>query len=321
MTLVVARQIDGEVFLVADTKFTAPAHEGKSNAEQYIGGLKLVLLNPAVCVAFSGNIHFAQNAIQGIYRKNVDLFDKNALIDYFLSHHRLSRDMGADCEVDFVLAFSLETPNGAYLKELFSIKDGEVRWDNQATYVGDAKGFDLFQATFHRAQAVADGSVFELTRLGSTARPTFDGQLTSALRAMQVVIDDSSITLVDGLRTAVVSEGGRFRYLATLLLRGTPRPVRAEPNSPVTFGDAASGSDNKYVGIGASPICAVMGAYSYTGRFGIIYRPVIDFEPLIAHDCSIEQFHAEIGRTRQVAEEEFRQYEEWHSKEFPSNDC
>jgi hypothetical protein len=309
MTLVVARQIDGDIYFVADTKFSAVEHMSTSSADQYIGGLKLVILNPAVCVAFAGNTAIAQDAIQGIYSKAIDHFDKNEVINYFLSHHRRSLDLGPNNEVDFVLAFSLETAAGEYLKELFRIAGGEVHWDNEATYVGDHAAFELFQTAFHDEHAIPDGPMFQLTRLGSESRPALDAHLTAALRAMQVVIDSTSIASVDGIRTAVVSEEGRFHYVTGVMLRGTPTPVCANPGSSLTFGEAADGSDHKQVGVGASPNCAVMGVYSYTGRFGIVYRPVTDFRPLIVRGCSLEQFQEKLGDARSTAEQALRQCE------------
>ena len=60
MTLIVARQVNDEIYIVGDTKFS---DSRLSEAARYRGGLKIVVLAPGLCVGFAGNVEFASDAI------------------------------------------------------------------------------------------------------------------------------------------------------------------------------------------------------------------------------------------------------------------
>jgi hypothetical protein len=309
MTLVVARQVDNEVYVIGDTKFSEHEEGNWSETKKYIGGLKVVLLAPGICVGFAGVVEIARRAIQGFYDQQINLFDKNLLIEYFLQHHRQAAENGA--QTDFVIAVIAEANEqpGTYLKEIFRIADSQVYWENEATQIGDKIAFNNFQEFFHRGCKNANMPTFQISKLGTKELPLFHHSLSTAMSAMQGVIDNTKIHSVDGFCTVVISDGDQFRYVEYIQIRGTPKSVRNESGAPVTFGGAAEGSDHKHVGIFSGIGHGIFPVYSITGRFGLIYQPEKSFEPTIIRNCTAEEFCIEVKEELSIAHQKALAYQ------------
>jgi hypothetical protein len=297
MSLIVARQVNDDIYIVGDTKFSQPDNSDWSRSRQYLGGLKAVILNPGLCVCFAGTIHYAQDAIQGIYDKAVNLFDKNAAIDYFLRYHLDSfNEDSPDDSTDFLIACIVEKADapGYFTKEIFRIADGQVFFENEATRIGDQQAFREFQRISLQDPASVPVSTFEISRLGPIPRPLFDASLATSMRAMQHVIDSTQFASVDGIRTVVVSESDQFRYLEYVLVRGDPSPIGVQHPSQITFGGSARGADERHVGVFGALGHGIFPAYSYSGNFGIIYHPEKNFNPSVLPYNSFEDFQADV---------------------------
>lgn len=307
MTLIVARQVDGDVYIVGDTKFSDAA---KSEKDQYIGGLKVILLTPGLCVGFAGDVSTARNAIQGIYDRDVNLFDKNLVLEYFLDHHRQSHPGSAD-ETTFIVVVicEIEDQPGKYVSEIFRIANSEVNWEDQTSYIGESDAFGLFQKASHGGTTKSEVPTLEISRVGGKPRPNFDASLSNALRAMQVVIDDPTSLTVDGYRTVVISEDGQFKYVEYVLVKGQIIPLGAQPRAPISFGGAPEGSDIKHVGMLTAIGIGIFPVYSITGWFGLIYRPEINFEPVSVRNCSLDEFRLQVELQISIASERALAYE------------
>jgi len=147
---------------------------------------------------------------------------------------------------------------GKFVKEIFRISDSKVYWENETARIGDLDAFNYFQEAFHNGGRGPNLPRLEISKLGVTARPGFDQSLSSAMSAMQCVIDNPKMLRVDGIRTVVISEEGQFKYLEYLQIQGNPIPVTTEPYGPVTFGGAQEGSDHKHVGMFAAHGLGIM---------------------------------------------------------------
>jgi len=112
-----------------------------------------------------------------------------------------------------------------------------------------------------------------ISRIGNIEHTGFDQSLSTALNAMQGVIDSPRISSVDGIRTVVISEEGQFKYCQDIVVRGTPIPINSEPNTPISFGGVAEGSDIKQTGIFTAIGLGVFTVYWITGNVGLIYPP------------------------------------------------
>jgi hypothetical protein len=293
MTLVVARQVSDEVYILGDTKFSDNDDRGWSESKKYIGGLKVILLAPGLCVGFAGNVEIARDAIQGIYDKGVNLFDKNRVIEHFLRHNTHSINLNPEDPAEFIVAVIIERSQqpGTFLKEIFRIADSNIYWENETTHIGGPnQAFNCFQEAFHNGYQQSYAPLLEITKLGKKERPGFDQSLSAAMKAMQDVIDNPRIVSVDGIRTVVISEEDQFKYVEYLQIRGTPIIVKNEPGAAVSFGDAAEGSSHWHIGMSSATGFGIFPAYSITGRFGLIYHPEECFEPQTYLNCSLEQF-------------------------------
>lgn len=291
MTLVVARKVNNEIIIVGDTKIT---NDHKPQAAQYIGGLKIVLLAPGLCVAFAGDVAEARDAIEGIYSKNINLFDKNSAIDYFLSRHRESLRKGGDRRTDFIVA-SICDPvdaSGEFEKEIFRIANSNVEWGSDVYQIGDGSAFDRYQRILHGEKPIQMHTSFEITRLGNVARPGFDDAVHAAMSAIQGVIIDPECVTVDGYRTGVVSDENGFRYLQTFRFDGNSLPINLEDGKvhPIISGGAPEGVDIKITGVLVEIGYGIYPLYSITGNFGVIYQPEISFEPKIYSNISRDEF-------------------------------
>ncbi|SFM40041.1 hypothetical protein [Nitrosomonas communis] len=307
MSLIVARQINDEIFVIADTKFTVNGADTTTQAEQYIGGLKVVILAPGLFVAFAGNIEYARQAIERIYDKGLFLFDKNQVIDYFLYHHNR-----AEHQTDFIVGVIVEKrDNPAFFeKELFKIANGKVQWEKQVTHIGDIDAYSKFQSFFHSEENKSPVPTFEISRLGKNKIPEFHAHLAKSMNAMMQVIDDPNISSIDGIRTVVISEENQFYYIEYLQVRGNPIPIRNEPNSPVYFGGAAEGSDIKHVGLYTGIGLGIFPVFFESGKFGLIYHPESSFKPTILRCNSENEFLEYVKKSITIAHERALLYQE-----------
>ncbi len=268
MTLVVARRNEGRIYMVGDTNFTPENSGGRDGQLHFIGGLKIVVLHPGAVIAFAHNTVSARHAIEGIHSRGVDLFDKNAVLDYLLGHHQSSLQRGADAMVEFIAAFELDDQ----ITELFLIKNGNVEWVD-AGYIGSDIAYNRFLHHQHQ--------------LGATLPTPL--ALDIAMQALDAVIRDPDPTLqaVDGFTIGLrqsADEG--FRYVQRVTVEGRPKPVRAGPMAPVTFGGAPDGANEWSIGSSPGDRFGVLTAFCNTGSFGAIYRPALNFEPRIVRNCT-----------------------------------
>lgn len=309
MTLVVARQINKDVYIIGDSKFSDNIENTQPESKKYIGGLKVILLTPGLCVGFAGNVENARVAIQCIYDKNINLFDKNCVINYFLSHHKNSLDTGYP--TDFIVAVILENEENprTFINEIFKIADSKVCWENEATHIGSTSAFNSFQDNFHNGKLNNNVPTFEISQQVTNAGFDFNKSLSIAMQAMQGIIDDTSILEVDGIRTVVVSDEGQFKYIEYLQLRGVPTPVNNEPNAPLHFGGAEEGSDHKHVGMFSAVGHGVYPLYWIAGRFGVIYQSETCFEPIIISNCSLDEFRLKVEERISIAHQRALNYQ------------
>ena len=249
MTLVVVRRNEGDerIYMVGDTKFTHAFPDGRDGQSDFIGGLKIVVLHPGVAIAFAHNTRNAQQAIEGIHSCGVNLFDKKAVLDYFLSHHLCSLDQGDDAMVEFIAAFELNDQTS----ELFLVKNGEAKYVD-AGYIGSSIAYNRF---LHHEQQLA----------GSSPTPPF---LANAMQALDAVIGDSNLALRDvdgfviGLRQSA-DEG--FHYVQRVTVEGCPTPISTAPLAPVTFGGAPEGANEWSIGSSPGDRYGVLTAFCHTG--------------------------------------------------------
>jgi hypothetical protein len=185
------------------------------------------------------------------------------------------RSIAAGSETDFIVATIAESSEqtSLFTKEIFRIANSAVSCENETAYIGESEAFNCFQQQFHQGRLPANVPTLTISRIGNIEHAGFDQSLSTALNAMQGVIDSPRISSVDGIRTVVISEEGQFKYCQDIVVRGTPIPINSEPNTPISFGGVAEGSDIKQTGIFTAIGLGVFTVYWITGNVGLIYHP------------------------------------------------
>lgn len=261
--------------MVGDTKFTPDVADGRVGQKDFIGGLKVVILHPGVAIAFAHDVGRAKQAIEGFHSSGVALFDKNAVLDYFLYHHQRSLQPSDDTMVEFIAAFELDD----LVSELFLIKHGKIA-SVDAGYIGSTAAYNSF---LHHEQKLKNSE--------STSFP-----LVAATQALDAVIrdPDPALQIVDGFTVGLRhSANDGFVYAQRVTVEGRPTPVRSGPMTPVNFGGAPAGANEWSIGSSPGDRFGVLTAYCHTGTFGVIYRPALNFEPRIVRNCTAEDLVGE----------------------------
>lgn len=321
MTLVVARLINNEIFVVADTKFTIPQEKKPlssrrnviTQAEQYFGGLKVIILFPGLFVAFANEISFAKDAIEKIYDKKINLINKDQTIDYFFDRHCRSQ-----YQTDFIIGFICSSDNNPenFEKEIVKISEGHIERGKNVVYIGDKDAFTKFQSYSLLKELKHPSPNFTLRRLGKESNPDFQQNLVNSIHAIDQVIRDLEIPTVDGVCTTLTSENDEFRYMESVEFFGKPIPIKKEPSSPVYFGGAAEGSDNRHIGAYLVPGVGIFSVFLDSGKFGVIYNPIESFNPEIVHCNSMEEFAISIKKRTDKAIEKIKIYQESQLTQF-----
>jgi len=259
MTLIVARKVQGSVFLIGDTRLTKDKTKEKISITN--GVIKTKLMRDHIAVSFAGNEHIANEALRDIAGED----DLEVIVGILEAHH-----MSADEEYtsDFIITALKPAP------ELIVIKDRKI--ENAATaWIGDAEGFDLFRAyeTGNREQAEQIASTASITieqvsdRSGDT--PAGIETYSKMLRCMKHVIHDEAATYVGGFAIPVIGWNGVFTYMSYADVYTHPL-VLEDGENIIPFGTAEQGG----YGYDVVPMADHRGLSSYflQGRLGIIYR-------------------------------------------------
>ncbi|WPU91718.1 hypothetical protein SNE25_20580 [Mucilaginibacter sabulilitoris] len=260
MSLIVTRKENGVIYIVSDTKLTAPDGQDFNKGQHYQqeeNVLKATILNSHHCVSFAGNIQYAESAIKSL---TGDQTDETILDILRLSH------LASNQETEYTLASMLNTKAGIY-----EIKNGTVS-KVEASWIGSQKAFGKFQSNMlgqnlnHKRQ-----NFMSITKAAS-------GNLMQKMTdAMDDVIQDEDIPEVAGFKIKIFFDGNRFiydgyidSYFASQQLNFQVPDSANSFGMPITHGTAAQGAytinfflsrDNyNYVGL-----------HVKQGNFGILY--------------------------------------------------
>ena len=208
MTLVYAQHIRNIISVVSDTGVIGVG----GHVSKKIEVPKIVILNPDLCVAFSGGVDLAHGYIGDFHSVPRDTVP--AVVNYF---EQCSKDSSE--QVDFLLMF-----NKPVTKIIPIIGGNRSRNMHQSAWIGDKAGFEHFQyCREHRAIPGAfPKTMFLTTSLKSEAT---EGNTTFAnVGAMHRVVQEAKVPLVFGDAIAANNVDGYFRY--------RPYSVVVRPDQP-----------------------------------------------------------------------------------------
>lgn len=138
MTLIIAKKIDENISFISDSKIT-DINEVRNNI--LTSNLKVFILNKKTCLAFAGNVYFAEKFLKHFY--SLKIYNLHYLLQYCCLLNRESNN-----SIEFALGYinEMEKP------ELYKIKNGTVENNLQNLWLGDHLAFEKYQFFFHNIQ-------------------------------------------------------------------------------------------------------------------------------------------------------------------------
>lgn len=259
MSLIIARVVNGNVFMLGDTKLT---FENRVTSNPFVDGcLKQYIVSNTLAIAFAGNsAHFcAEISILLSFKKS----------DEIIAHAINAQKKGADFQlmVTEIGAPHIKTVKGGVLKQ------------SKTGYVGDAVGYSCFQESFHKKsyldQRNFPSNIVNL-RILRIPEPCESEHLYSQLfNSFKCVIWSHDVPTVGGVIVSLCSDNGKFSYMNYADVISDPIKISEYTTSPkaINFGTAESGgyavefNENSADGGDGREI----GFYFLQGGFGIYF--------------------------------------------------
>lgn len=261
MTLIIGKKRGSSIRFVSDSKIT---DENLVRNNPLLGSLKLFILDPKICLGFSGNLHFAEKLLEEYYSNKVQSFP-------FLLQRCLSLNKESDNSTFFVLGTLFSN-----IPELYKIYDGKIEANQKDIWIGDKLGFNKFQETYHNDMSDAD-------------------DFSKMENAFDSVIKDEKITTVNDFQISVetnyINEINKTAFIYTFktIMNVVPQRIVQETKIgenesiiQVEFGGAELG------GFGMSYLRSrqyglpAIAIHFPQGEFGVLFCPKINLnKPVI----------------------------------------
>ena len=258
MSLIVARKEESKIYIIGDTKLTAPSGQVFNKGQQVSAGeavIKTTILNTYSCISFAGNIQFAEEVLKSISPGE----DSNNVTDKLLANHLESEQV-----TEYI--YSLVGSDGAHI---FEIKNGTCQ-KVESAWIGSQPAFARFQSYM-----LGEGKKHRKQNFMTITNADAGDLLLRMTEAMDGVIEDEDLPEVAGFKIKVYFDGHRFVYEGYLDTYFTAEQLHFNlaPGSmmPITHANAAQGGytinffnsrDNyNYVGL-----------HVKQGNFGILFE-------------------------------------------------
>jgi tetratricopeptide (TPR) repeat protein len=256
MSLIVARKYQDRLYIVGDTRLNNPNNLNRVElvAPAAYSQIKILIINPHICVSFAGDKEPAQEALQACRRFNYRMHD---MLDYLLAINRATEHA-----TEFIVCASLPP------FYLYEIKNGEKK-QVEAAWIGLQKGFAIFQQHFHGA--------------------TGADPLSNMENAMTAVIE-SNVLGVNGFLVTVTNLEQQFFYKHYIKTYFPPRTYSGAGMHVVTYGTTQEGGYTVHVM--PSHHTGVLVVHVPQNRMGIIYalQNTGFLEPEIFKDVDEHEF-------------------------------
>lgn len=309
MTLVVANRVSRGIRLVGDSTVT---DRNAVLRGQLTGALKIVILEPRVCVAFSGGVHRGIDAIRRLHARQC--ITLNQRLDPSDVQNLLS-EAAHDGGVEFLVATVAP-------KSLMRVRAGEVTPSDQL-WIGDHDAFEAYQRHFHEPTGMAfrahaetpEEEAFHEELARSRGRESFQGHGLDAdqqedfdlaagmSQAMDDVIADPSVPTVDGFPIHVKGDDEHgFRYQSRAAqFGGFPQTIRPGVETPLRFGKPASAGGYGYTYcIPAETGVGAVGVHFPQARIGALFHPVLGDEPIRYRGVDQGEFISAVEKDHEI---------------------
>ncbi|WP_046759360.1 hypothetical protein [Kordia jejudonensis] len=245
MTLVIGRITQGGIRVDSDSKITNPNIASNRN-NIFSGLLKTIILNPKISVSYAGGVDTAQKAIEALYK--LEKFEINKVKNLLLEIHSKN-----DCETDFLIA-SLENQ-----PLLYKISNNKINISNSFQWIGDIKGFNLFQKEFFPNLKSQDPKHIS----------------TVHSNAFKKVIESDQIESVGGFHITAHRTKFGIEYLFKMSLNmGRSETITMKQGAnTIPWGNAGTGTFSSSYLKSNNPYKPAIGIHFPIGNFGTLYYP------------------------------------------------
>lgn len=288
MTLVVARIIEDEIFVISDTKITDP-NEIVNNP--LTRAIKAIIIHPNIFIAYAGDFEVAKSALSCIYNliNSQPDFSVEELLKILFDSHRESKG-----ETDYILGLI-----NYFKPELFRITNGEFESNLNATWIGKKEGYSLYQEHYHNF--IANGQ----------------SQIASMQDAFTIVVEDESIPEVGNYTISIETNKDIDKESYVLLYSiniinysGIIHCKGSKEFTPLTLGSPEIGAYSlSYFGSLHANKHAVA-LYFPHGKFGVLFYPIINLDGILYRNVTAEQFISKITEEFDIPLRGFRFYDE-----------
>lgn len=277
MTLVVANRFGTGTRLFCDTRVTHPYDE---NPHYLRGTLKAILLHPALCVAYAGDV---ANALSAIRDLNVSRSSGFSLEKVISSLERMHNRTPAG--IEFIVASALDG------ETLTVIKEGHATRVDYC-WIGDSAAFEEYQRLFNTEVPASHSS--------SIINPALAADLRVANRmydALEGVAASSAVTSVGELILSIVLTEDGFIYAPRALMSGgRPQTIPSGVPTRIQFGGAAEGGFSYSVLTSQVPGIGAIGVHFYQGRLGVLFFPAQLERPALYRNVGHDEFRAAVRK-------------------------
>jgi hypothetical protein len=202
MSLIVAKQFDKNVVFVSDSFISRSNSEVSDYFHRFneeTSTIKTLVINSHMCIAFSGVLDFADEAIRNISETNIG---KDQILKYLSMYNIKHRDA-----TDFIIFFG----NPYY--ELYLITGMESPSIRESCYIGNQKAYGLYKRLENsNKETTMEGGTLRLNKIPDSFSENEKTIYTKMHDAMSQVIE-SDIEDVSGFVVALVYENDNFEYM------------------------------------------------------------------------------------------------------------
>lgn len=288
MTLVVARIIEDEIFVISDTKITDP-NEIVNNP--LTRAIKAIIIHPNIFIAYAGDFEVAKSALSCIYNliDSQPDFSVVELLKILFDSHRESKG-----ETDYIIGLI-----NYFKPELIRITNGEIESNLNATWIGKKEGYSLYQEHYHNFLASGNS------------------QIASMQDAFTMVIENESIPEVGNYTISIETNKDIDKECCFLLYSinivnysGIVHCKGSKEFAPLTLGSPESGAYSlSYFG-SINPNKYAVALYFPHGEFGVLFYPRINLDGIIYKKVTAEQFTSKIIEEFDIPLRGFKFYDE-----------
>ncbi len=271
MSLIIAKIINGKIYIESDSKVT---DKDTVRTDPLCGLLKTIIIHPFISISFAGVIYFAEKALKNIFEVNE--FDLNSLTELLYNTH-----IESDNKTDFIIASIINNE-----PILIKISNKIIEQGVKSAWIGEPDGFNYFQSKY--IPLLSQG-IDEISSFRDSFKNVIDHSRINTIGNFQISLHtDDKICL----------EQYVFLYSINIEINvSEPQTIHfenAEERRPIPLGTVAGGSYGISYLVTISPNYHGVAIHFTHGNFGTIFCPQLSFTGIIVPNVNGIEFAKQI---------------------------